>query len=410
MLQYWGKLSLWQKVIVGMVLGIVLGHFMPQWGQHIKPFGQIFANCLKMIVVPLVFFSILYGVTSISDVTNFSRIGGKALLTYSCTTVFAVCIGLTFATILQPGVGVNIDLHHSSGNIAEAKKVSDILMDVVPTNPIASMASGNTVQLALFSFFVGFALILIGDKGNPVKELIVSTTMLIFKMVELVLKLTPYGVFCIMYWVISEYGLGLLVALGKFVITVLLAFLFQYILFGIMLLFMGKVNPLPFYRKMVDTQVLAFTTASSKATLPTAMREMQQKLGVSQESATFILPLGASMNMDGIAIYLGICSVFFAQVIGMELSLTQYAIIVLTSTIGSIGGAGIPGGAMVMMGMVLSAVGLPLEGMSIILGVERIIDMFRTTINLTGDCTVTVIVDSWEGKLDRIKYNTDSIL
>jgi Na+/H+-dicarboxylate symporter len=179
------------------------------------------------------------------------------------------------------------------------------------------------------------------------------------------------------------------------------------LIFGVMLLVMARLNPLPFYKKMIETQALAFATVSSKATLPTAMRELQMKLGVSKQASSFILPLGAAMNMDGVAIYLGICAVFFAQIMGIELTMSQYLVIILTSTIGSIGAAGFPGGSMVMMGMVLSSVGLPLEGISLILGVDRLLEMLRTVINLTGDCTVTVIVDSWEKTLNRQVYYSE---
>jgi Na+/H+-dicarboxylate symporter len=226
-------------------------------------------------------------------------------------------------------------------------------------------------------------------------------------MIELVIKLTPYGVFAIMSWVVGVYGLGIMFSLGKFVLVVIGALLVQYLLFGVMLFIFAGLNPMPFYKKMIETQMLAFATVSSKATLATAMRELQQKVGVSKQSASFLLPLGASVNMDATAIYLGICSVFFAQVIGMELSYIQYMIIIFTATLGSIGAAGFPGGAMVMMGMVLTSVGLPLEGISIILGVDRFLEMLRTTVNITGDCTITVIIDKSEGTLNKKLYYSE---
>ena len=311
-------------------------------------------------------------------------------------------IGLTFATIFEPGAGINLPLEYKE--VAQPTELGKILMEIIPTNPIHAMATGNTIQVVIFAFFTGFALILIGDKGQHVKDFIISATHLVFKMIELVIKLTPYGVFAIMAWVVGEYGVNLIVSLGRFVMVVLGALSVQYLLFGIMLLVFAKLNPLPFYKKMLDTQALALATVSSKATLPTAMRELRNKLGVSRQSSSFILPLGASMNMDGVAIYLGICAVFFAQILGIELTVTQYLIIIFTSTIGSIGAAGFPGGSMIMMGMVLSSVGLPLEGITLILGVDRLLEMFRTAINITGDCTVTVLVDSWENTLNRRVY------
>lgn len=402
MYKFWFKFKLWQKVIIGMILGILVGHYFGEDATVLKPIGTIFVNLIKMVVIPLIFFSILNGVASISDASTFGRIGLKALVAYTTTTVFAVIIGLTFATIFEPGAGINLPLEYKE--VAQPTELGKILMEIIPTNPIHAMATGNTIQVVIFAFFTGFALILIGDKGQHVKDFIISATHLVFKMIELVIKLTPYGVFAIMAWVVGEYGVDLIVSLGRFVMVVLGALSVQYLLFGIMLLVFAKLNPLPFYKKMLDTQALALATVSSKATLPTAMRELRNKLGVSRQSSSFILPLGASMNMDGVAIYLGICAVFFAQILGIELTVTQYLIIIFTSTIGSIGAAGFPGGSMIMMGMVLSSVGLPLEGITLILGVDRLLEMFRTAINITGDCTVTVLVDSWENTLNRRVY------
>lgn len=406
MLKYWFKLKLWQKVFIGMALGIAFGNYYGENAILLKPFGTVYINLIKMVVIPLILFSILNGVTSISDANTFGRIGLKALLSYMCTTVFAVIIGLTFANLFEPGLNINITL---SGNVdAPQTELGEMLLKIIPTNPIDAMASGNTIQVVIFAFFTGFALILIGDKGKEVKSFVVSATYLVFKMIELVIRLTPYGVFCIMAWVVGQYGLDVLISLGRFVATVMAALFTQYILFGVLILVFAKLNPINFYKKMMDTQALALATVSSKATLPTAINELRYKLGVSKQSASFILPLGASMNMDGVAIYLGICAVFFAQITGVDLTATQYLIIILTSTIGSIGAAGFPGGSMVMMGMVLTSVGLPLEGISLILGVDRILEMFRTVINITGDCAVTVIVDNWEKKLNRRVYNSRS--
>lgn len=405
-LRYWNNLKLWQKVLIGMLLGIFVGHYYGEEAAVLKPFGDVFINMIKMVVIPLIFFSILNGVSNISDANTFGRMGAKALMVYTFTTVFAITSGLTFATIFEPGIGLNIDLGVYSSDTSSTKTISSILMDIIPVNPIDSMAKGNTIHVVVFAFFTGFALILIGDKGSEVKNFVVSATFLVFKMIELVIKLTPYGVFAIMSWVVGKYGLDVILSLGKFVLVVIGALSVQYILYGVLLLFFGKLNPMQFYSKMIETQTLALATVSSKATLPVAMRELVQKVGVSRQASSFILPLGASMNMDGVSIYLGICTVFFAQIFGVDLTFSQYLIIILTCTIGSIGAAGFPGGSMVMMGMVLSSVGIPLEGISLILGVDRFLEMLRTVINITGDCAVTVIVDSWENTLNRNVYNS----
>lgn len=391
-----------------MCLGILAGAVLKEKAVHLQFIGILFINLIKMIVIPLVFFAILYGVTSINDASTFSRLGIRALMIYSCTTIFAVTIGILFAHIFEPGVGLNIQLQVDTANHKPELSVFDILMNIIPTNPIQAMASSNTLQVVVFAFFSGVSLILIGDKGAEIRTFIVSATHLVFKMVELVIKLTPIGVFALMAWVIGQYGFEIMFTLGKFVMVVIGALALQYVLFGVMLLITG-LNPIPFYAKMTNVQTLALATSSSKATLPTAINDLRSKLGVSKQSSAFILPLGASMNMDATAIYLGAAAVFFAQIIGMELTIGQHFIIILTSTIGSIGAAGFPGGGMVMMGMVLSSVGLPLEGISLILGVDRILDMLRTSINITGDCTVTVIVDKMEGTLNQEMYDAKEV-
>ena len=402
------KLKLWQKVIIGMVLGILFGIFGGEYAQDLKPFGDVFLNMIKMVVVPLILFSILNGVTNVSDASTFGRLGTRAFLMYVLTTAFAVTIGLTFANIFEPGIGLTIDLTNPHEH-QENNTLKDLFVNIIPSNPIKAMAEGKTLQIVVFAFFTGFALILIGDKGREVKNLISSCTHLVFKMIQLVIQLTPYGVFAIMSWVVADYGIEVMLHLGKFILVVVGALFVQYILFGVMLLLFARVNPLPFYKKMLTTQALAMATSSSKATLPTAISELRNKVGVSKGSASFILPLGAAVNMDATAIYLGICAVFFAQIFGINLDFNHYIILVLTATIGSIGAAGFPGGSMVMMGMVLSSVGLPLEGIGVILGVDRILEMIRTMINITGDCTVTLIVDKMEGTFNKkIYYSKDS--
>lgn len=404
-LNLWNDLKLWQKVIIGMILGIILGNHIGEDASVLEPIGVVFINLIKMVVIPLIFFSVLNGVASINDASTFGRIGSKALITYLTTTIFAVCIGLTFANIFEPGLDVNIHLTQDP-SYENSGEVSKLLLNIIPTNPLKAMVESNTIQVVFFAFFTGFALILIGDKGREVRDFVNSATQLVFKMIELVIKLTPYGVFAIMAWVVGKYGLDTIFSLLKFVFTVISALFVQYIFFGVLILVFARLNPLPFYKKMLETQAIALATVSSKATLPTAMKELKNKAGVSKQSASFILPLGASMNMDGVAIYLGICAVFFAQIVGVELTFVQYLIIILTSTIGSIGAAGFPGGSMVMMGMVLTSVGLPIEGMTLILGVDRLLEMVRTVINITGDCAVTLIVDNWEGTLNKNIYNS----
>ena len=401
------KMSLWQKVLIGMLLGILCGYILQEHALILKPIATIYTNLVKMIVVPTVFFAILFGITNISDIHSLGRIGAKASIVYGIATVTAVIIGISFALFFEPGSGIKLINSHgqSLGNIITTPQtLSDIIINTVPSNPIQAMASGNTLQVVIFAFLLGLSLILVGEKANSAKKFITSITSVVFKMVELVIKTTPYGVFAIMAWIVGEYGFSLVFSLGKLIFVIIAAFAMQYLLFGIMLL-ICKLNPLQFYKKTSSIQTLSLGTSSSKATLTTAMHDLQTKAGVSGRIAGFVLPLGASTNMTGSAIYIAICALFFAQVTGIQLTGLQYLILILTSTIGSIGAAGYPGGGVMMLSMVLSSLGLPLEGLPLILGIDRFVDMFRTAVNVTGDCAVTVMVDKMNKTLDVDKYN-----
>lgn len=402
------KISLWQKVLIGMMLGVLCGYMFQGSFVIFKPIAVIYTNMVKMIVIPTIFFAILFGITNISDIHTLGRIGIKASVIYGLATLLAVILGIIFAAFFEPGAGVsliNIHIPDAGNIIASQQKLTDIIINIVPTNPIQAMASGNTLQVVVFAFFLGLALILVGEKANDFRKAIISTTYVIFKMVELVIKTTPYGVFAIMAWIVGEYGFSIVLSLGKLIFIIMAAFALQYVIFGIMLL-LSKLRPFQFYKKTFNIQALALATSSSKATITTAIADLQEKVGVSKNVAGFILPLGASINMTGSAIYIVICALFFAQVFGIHLTTNQYIILIITSTIGSIGAAGYPGGGVIMLSMVLTSLGLPIEGIPLILGIDRFVDMFRTVINVTGDCVVTVIVDKINNTLNIDKYNS----
>jgi len=399
-------MKLWHKVVIGLLGGIVCGLILKDKTEYIKPVGTLFINLIKMVIVPLIFFSLVSGITSMGDSKTFGRIGLKAFLAFNFTTIFAVTIGLAAGTFFHPGLGVKLNFHPEavSASVPKTASLSDIIVNMVPINAFGAMAEGNILQVVVFAVFTGVALNLIGDKGKAVVELIHSGAALVFKMIDMVIRFSPYGVFALTAWVVGTQGLDILVSLGKLVMTVVVACFFQYILFGVFIYLFARISPFPFYKKMVEPQSLAFSTSSSKATLATAIKTLQEKMGVSKGTSSFVLPLGASINMDGTAIYLGICALFFAQATGTTLHAHDYFVIIFTSTIASIGAAGIPGGALIMMGMVLSSVGLPLDGIALIAGVDRILDMLRTTVNITGDSTITLIVDKSEGALDTTTY------
>ncbi len=401
------KLSLWQKVLIGMFFGVMCGHLLPNYYFIAKPVATIYMNLVKMIVVPTVFFAILYGMTNISDTHTLGRIGFKASLIYGIATIIAVTLGIVTAWYFAPGAGIDLinNLKQDVATVIPTQTtLVKIIIDMFPSNPIAAMASGNTLQVVVFAFILGLALILVGEKANEARKTIISITSIIFKMVELVIKTTPYGVFAIMMWIVGEHGFTLILNLGKLMLVILGAFTIQYILFGIMLLMFG-LNPLKFYKKTFNIQALAFATSSSKATIITAINELQEKVGVSERVAGFILPLGAAINMTGSAIYIAACALFFAQMTGVNLTTHQYIILIVTSTIGSIGAAGYPSGAVIMLSMVLASIGLPIDGIPLIMGIDRFLDMFRTVINVTGDCAVTVIVDKLDHSLNINTYH-----
>lgn len=418
-------MKLWHKVLIGLALGIAFGYLIGQTPllaglgvdgpdfltNYIKPIGTVFINLIKMVVVPLIFFSLISGITSMTDAESFKRVGLKSVGAYLMTGAFAVVIGLTFGEIFKPGEGVDLSsLQTIAGSATvstEHAKTSliDILVDIIPTNIVHAMATDHILQVVVFAIFTAVMLNSLGPKVRELTVLCQQAAQVVFKMIETVIKFSPYGVFALTSWVVGTQGFDILIALVKLVVVVFGALFAQYLLFGIMIVVFARMSPMPFYKKMLEPQSLAFSTSSSKATLSTAMRVVNERIGVSQSSTSFVLPLGASINMDGTAIYLGICALFFSQAFDIPIDSHHYFILILTATLGSIGAAGIPGGSLIMMGMVLTSVGLPLEGIALIAGVDRILDMLRTTVNITGDSLITMLVDKSEGTFDESVYH-----
>jgi Na+/H+-dicarboxylate symporter len=423
-------MKLWHKVVIGLFAGILFGILSGEIGlllnmlagkigynitiigkdvvEFVKPIGTIFINMIKMVVVPLIFFSLISGITSMSDSKSLGRIGIKACIAFVSTTAFAIVIGLISATIARPGEGVvlNLPTTAAAAGSAAPKEASilQILLDIVPVNAIGAMAEGHILQVVFFAIFTGITLNSMGMQGKKLIEFCQLMAKLVFKMIGIIIQLSPYGVFALMAWVVGTQGLDILLSLMKLIGVVVFACVLQYLIFGMLIAVFGKMSPMPFFKKSLEYQALAFATSSSKATLATTMEVCQNKLGISKSSTSFVLPLGASINMDGTAIYLGICAIFFAQATGTVLLPHDYFMIILTATLGSIGAAGIPGGSLIMMSMVLSAVHLPLEGIALIAGIDRILDMLRTTVNITGDATITLIVDKTEKTLNEEMY------
>lgn len=404
-------MKLWKQVLIGLTLGVIAGIVLKEDAVHLKIFGVIFISLIKMVIVPLIFFALLSGITSMHGQGNFTRVGFKGFGSYLFTAMFAVFIGLAAGAIFQPGSGVDLEgiMETTGAATSTIKAVAppsaiDFILNLIPKNPIRSMASDQFLQIIIFSIFTGITINLVGAKAEPVKEFVASVSLVTFKMIEIIIKLAPIGAFGYIAWVVGTQGLDILKALAMLVVTLVVACIFQYLVFGVFILFVARLNPIPFYKKILFTQSIAFATSSSKATLSTALDQLQTRLGVSKSNSNFLLPLGVCINMDGTAIYLGICALFFSQAYGIDLSLHNYLMLILTCTLGSIGAAGIPSGSIIFMSMVLGSVGLPIEGIGIILGVDRVLDMLRTTVNITGDSAITMIVDKTEGGLNEKEY------
>jgi Na+/H+-dicarboxylate symporter len=400
-------MKLWHKVFIGLILGLFFGIYLPQYVDVVKPIGTIFLRLIKMIIVPLLFFSLLSGMTGMRDPSSIGRVARKSVFAYLGTTCFAVVFGLGVAHVMQPGKGVVLDLGTvSETNFRESNfDIVNFLIEIIPNNVFVAFADSNILQVVFFSVFTGVMINSMGVVADPLRDFIKSAAKLVLKMIAVVVELSPYAAFALTAWVVGTQGLGVMMSLGKLVLAILIAYVLQYLIFGLFIIVFCRMSPIPFYKKSIEYQMIAISTGSSKASLATTMQVCREKLGVSETSTSFVLPLGASINMDGLAIKLGLSVIFFAQILGVELSISDYMVVILTGTLGSIGGAGIPGSFIVMLPMMLTSIGLPIEGVALLIGVDRVLDLFSTAINITGDATITLVVDSTEGNLDREVYN-----
>ncbi len=402
------KMALWLKILIGMIAGIIAGMLLGNNAEYIKPIGQLFISAIKMLIVPLIFCSLIVGVTSMKDTTKMGRIGVKSIVFYLATTAVAISIGLGLGLLFEPGAGLNM----VATTVADAKPsptLVDTIVGLVPKNPVGSLASGNILQIIVFALSLGIALNLIGEKGEPASKMFESLADAMYKLTELVMKLAPYGVFALMAWVSGKYGLDVLLPLIKVIGLVYLGCIIHVLVLGGGFVgLLGKLNPQRFYKGIIEAQIIAFTTTSSSGTLPASIKCATQNLGVSRTVSSFVLPVGATINMDGTALYQGVLALFIAQAFGIDLTTTDYLTIIATATLASVGTAGVPGAGLIMLSLVLTTVGLPLEGIAIVAGIDRILDMARTTINVTGDLMVTLLIGKSEGELDETLYNQDS--
>ena len=421
------KIALHWQIIIGMILGVIYGVFASNMGyvdftsNWIKPWGVIFVNLLKLIAVPLVFASLIKGVTSLSDISKLSRIGGKTISFYLISTVIAVSIGLLLVNTVNPGIDFdkdNITFTQDSqegttkkiiaAEVVKQESPLQFLIDIIPINIFeAASSNGNMLQVIFFAILFGISIVMLpSEKTIYVRGFFDGVNDIILKIVDLVMLVSPYGVFALLGALIVDFGASssLFIALAKYSITVVVGLLLMiFCIYPLAIKIFTKVRYFYFFKAISPAQMLAFSTSSSAATLPVTMERCEDHLGVSKEISSFVLPLGATINMDGTSLYQAVAAVFIAQAFGIDLDFSQQLTIVLTATLASIGAAAVPGAGMVMLVIVLGAINVPVEGLALIFGVDRILDMLRTVVNVTGDATVSTVVAFSEGKLRDLK-------
>lgn len=397
-------MKLFQKILIGFIVGIILGVIWGPGISWIQPIGTIFLNLLKMLIVPLIFSSLVVGISSIAEPKKLGRVAGKTIAYYLITTAVAIIIGLLIGNILQPGAGMNLVLEGTTQEAAKAPPLIDTLINLIPTNPISAMAQGTILQVIVFALFFGYAMTKAGEKGKAVLTFFEGFAETMYKLTGIVMEFAPYGVLALIAVTVGKHGISVLVPFAKLILAVYLGVIIHaVIVYSGMVSLIAKMSPKKFFKGFAEASLLAFTTCSSSGTLPVSMRAAQENLGVSPTIASFVLPLGATVNMDGTALYQGICALFVAQAYGIHLGLGGQLTVLLTALLASIGTAGVPGAGLVMLSMVLTSVGLPLEGVALIAGIDRILDMARTCINVTGDGACAVVVAKTEGELAEMK-------
>jgi len=412
-------MNLTTKVLLAMAAGIIVGLGINVLGLAaegsfiqlyivdglFKVVGKLFVNALKMLVVPLVLLSLIGGVCGIGDIRLLGRIGTKAFFLYMMTTAVAIASALLVAGVLGIGKGMNA-VSAATFEGAEAPPLSDVLVNIVPSNPISAMAEGEMLSIIFFSILVGISLLMVGKKAQNLIEGIEVANEVMMKMVGIIMSLAPYAVFCLLAKAMAQLGLGLFVQLlGYVAVLIFVLLLHLFVTLQATLVVFSGLNPVTFLKKMRNTQVFAFSTSSSNATIPITLRTVTQRLGVDKSVASFTVPFGATINMDGTAIMQGVATVFIANIYGVDLGVGGFLTVILMSVLASVGTAGVPGVGLIMLSMVFTQVGLPLEGIGLILGVDRLLDMVRTAVNVSGDGVVSTIVAKSEGKFDREVYD-----
>lgn len=400
-------MNLSTKILVGLVLGVITGLALGPSGlpfatTWIAPLGNIFLSLIKMIIVPLVLASLIVGAASVGDIKKVGRIGGKTLALYLGTTAIAIALGLVLATVLQPGSGLALSTK-AAAKAAASPSISSVIVGLIPANPMEALLKGNMLQIIVFALFIGISINAVGAKAKVVHDFFEGLAEIMYKIVGFIMMLAPIGVFALIVPVVAKNGPQVLLPLIKVVFAVYFGCLLHIIITYLPLIKAAGVSPMKFMKEIFPAQLIAFSTCSSGGTLPVSLKCVQEGLGVSRQVSSFVMPLGATINMDGTALYQGVCALFIAQVYGIDLTMSQYMMIILTGTLASIGTAGVPGAGLIMLTLVLQTVGLPLEGIALIAGIDRVLDMPRTMVNVTGDAAVTVVVGKSEEKYEAVE-------
>ena len=432
----WFRIDLWKRVMIGLVLGTAIGlvvrYTMSEAeasaiGNYFKPFGDLFLNLIRMLVVPLIFLTLVSGVLAMGDPKKLGSLGGRAIGIYMGTTAIAVTLGLIMGTLLQPGAGFDVstvsadDIEATrqrleSGGALETVGVFEQIMrtvlSIVPTNPVEAMARGDVLPIIFFAIMFGIGILLAGEAGKPVADVFNSASDAILKLTLLVMEVAPFGVLALMAWVMAQYGLSVVAALGMMTLALYLACgLHMLLTHGFLLKFVAKLPLIPFYRGVTDAQMVAFSTSSSNATLPVTMSVAQKNLGVKKPVASSVLPLGATINMDGTALYQGLIALFAAQALGIEVNFGTYVTVAVMATLVSIGTAGIPSVSLFLATTTLGVIGATPDQMLLILAplfaFDRLLDMMRTVTNITGDLAVSTVVAKWEDQFDEKVYRAE---
>lgn len=399
-------MNLTKKIVIALVLGSLTGLglniFAPDLFPYLNdflfvPIGKIFINLITMLVVPIVLFSIILGTAGLGDPKKLGSIGLKTVSYFLVTTGMAIMLAMTLAIVISPGTKGEFDTSNASFEAGEVPPVSETLLNIIPKNPFVALSEGNMLQIIVMSVLIGFALTALGKKAEGITKLVEQGNEVMMYLVNLVMKLAPYGTFGLIATAVGTQGLSAMKAMGMYMIVVVLGLIVHAIVvYGGSIWLLAKKSPLWFFKGFAPAMSVGFSTSSSNATLPVSMEVAQDNLGVKKNISSFVQPLGATINMDGTAIMQGVATIFIAQVYGVDLSFSAMIVVVLTAVLASIGTAGVPGVGLIMLAMVLTAVGLPVEGIGLILGIDRLLDMARTSINITGDAACAVIISEQE--------------